>query len=89
MANAASMTAVAPPPGMPSASSVAMEPASEELLADSEATTPSGLPRPKEAGSADFLRVCIQDSRLAIEEPTPGMAPTNTPIRLPRRITRR
>ena len=46
MAKAASMTAPDALPGMPSASSVAIDPASELELADSAATTPRGLPFP-------------------------------------------
>ena len=59
IANAASMTAVAPPPGIPSARSVAIEPASEVLFAASEATTPAGLPLPKESGSASLFLVAM------------------------------
>jgi hypothetical protein len=47
MAKAASSTAVAPPPGMPSASMVAIAPPSELEFAPSAAITPFGLPLPK------------------------------------------
>src|SRR3546814_6166047 len=50
MVNAASSTAVPPPPGMPSAKRLTMEPPSELELADSDAATPCGLPLPKLSG---------------------------------------
>ena len=50
MLNATSMTAVAPPVGMPSASSVAIDPPSELALADSAAMMPRGSPVPKRSG---------------------------------------
>ena len=72
---------------MPRANSVAMEPPSELLFADSDAITPRSSPLPKVLSLLYCRFVDAYDTKLATDDPTPGIAPIIVPIALPRRIT--
>ena len=82
--NAASMTAVVPEPGTPSASSGTRLPPALALLAASGPATPSMAPSPNSSGVFDTRRSTSYERKLATVAPAPGSTPVKKPMSVPR-----